>query len=270
MAVSAELARALAFEDALINHAAEMHPFRWGSAVFTPAVPDIYDRNLIRFTSDDPSITADALAAECDRLMIPGGFTHRKVVVHDEVVGARLAAGFAAMKWRVTKLLWMVHRSSPEGDPPGPAGSHNVDEIADAVHTAAKDEFNRRDPYLVGEKVLNQMRDVAGLVGVATDKRCFAAYVDGTIASVCELYSDKVTAQIEDVATLEEYRGRGLATAVVGRGLWEALQWDHEMIFLVADDDDWPKELYAKLGFEAMGRTYQFLLSPDHPPVPKS
>jgi hypothetical protein len=33
-------------------------------------------------------------------------------------------------------------------------------------------------------------------------------------------------------------------------------------VFLVADDDDWPKEMYAKLGFEEAGRTFQFLLKP--------
>ncbi|MBW3653499.1 MAG: GNAT family N-acetyltransferase, partial [Actinobacteria bacterium] len=67
--------------------------------------------------------------------------------------------------------------------------------------------------------------------------------------SVCELYSDGITAQIEDVSTLTKHRSQGLATATVLRALHEARAWGHEMIFLVADADDWPKELYTKLGF---------------------
>jgi hypothetical protein len=31
--------------------------------------------------------------------------------------------------------------------------------------------------------------------------------------------------------------------------------------FLVADDEDWPKELYARLGFEPIGRRYEFTRS---------
>ena len=28
----------------------------------------------------------------------------------------------------------------------------------------------------------------------------------------------------------------------------------HELVFLVADADDWPRDLYAKLGFREIGR----------------
>ena len=30
------------------------------------------------------------------------------------------------------------------------------------------------------------------------------------------------------------------------------------MTFLVADDDDWPKEMYARVGFEGIGRRFEF------------
>ncbi|HJR45383.1 MAG TPA: GNAT family N-acetyltransferase [Actinomycetota bacterium] len=253
----AEFARAVAFEEALVETIADTEQaFRWGTALFTSVVPGIYDLNFVRVDAEDDAITAETLAAECDRLMAPGDFAHRKVVVTRERVGARVAAGFAALGWRVTKLVWMVHRR-----PPDRSATTAVDEIAHPVHTAAKEEFNRRDPYFEGEEVLRQMRIVAGLVSAATDKRCFAAYVDGAVASMCELYSDGSTAQIEDVATLEEYRGRGLGTSVVLRALSEAQTWNHDMIFLVADEDDWPKKLYEEMGFDPVGRTYQFLLT---------
>ena len=35
------------------------------------------------------------------------------------------------------------------------------------------------------------------------------------------------------------------------------------MIFLIADDADWPKELYAKLGFDPIGRFWQFTKPPE-------
>ena len=203
-------------------------------------------------------VSAASLIAEADRLMEPRGFAHRKIVVQDEELGRSLAPGLEAAGWDVHRLLFMVHDGAP-----APETEIPVDEVAEAVHTAAKDEFNRRDPYIAEQNVVAQMRGLARRVAEATDKRNFAAYVDGTIAAVCELYSDGITAQIEDVATLEEHRNKGLARAVVSRALAEAQAWGHETVFLVADADDWPKELYAKLGFEEAGVTYQFLRKPE-------
>ena len=60
--------------------------------------------------------------------------------------------------------------------------------------------------------------------------------------------------------TLERFRGRGLAKSVVARALEES-QHAHEFTFLVASADDWPKELYRKLGFETAGSIWDFLLS---------
>ena len=62
-------------------------------------------------------------------------------------------------------------------------------------------------------------------------------------------HSDGVIAQVEDVATLRDFRRRGLARATVTAAVDAALAMGHEAIFIVADDDDWPKDLYARLGF---------------------
>ena len=37
-----------------------------------------------------------------------------------------------------------------------------------------------------------------------------------------------------------------------------------DLVFLVADDRDWPKQLYSKLGFDPVGRFWQFTR---HPPA---
>ena len=58
-------------------------------------------------------------------------------------------------------------------------------------------------------------------------------------------------AEIDNVHTLERFRGRGVARAVVGRAVQEASSIaGADLVFLIADDADWPKELYAKLGFD--------------------
>jgi predicted GNAT family acetyltransferase len=85
---------------------------------------------------------------------------------------------------------------------------------------------------------------------------------NGEIASAADLYSDGRTAQVEDVATAAEFRGRGYATAVVLRAVEEALATGHDFVFLVADAEDWPKELYVRLGFAPLGHTWTFLKTP--------
>ena len=35
-----------------------------------------------------------------------------------------------------------------------------------------------------------------------------------------------------------------------------------DLVFLEADADDWPKELYARLGFRAIGQIYAFVRKP--------
>jgi predicted GNAT family acetyltransferase len=86
--------------------------------------------------------------------------------------------------------------------------------------------------------------------------------VEGRVVSAAELYSDGRSAQVEDVATSPDNRGRGLASAVVLRAVEEAVASGHDFVFLIANDGSWPRELYARLGFETIGHTWSFLRKP--------
>ncbi|MGZ4269770.1 MAG: GNAT family N-acetyltransferase [Solirubrobacteraceae bacterium] len=90
--------------------------------------------------------------------------------------------------------------------------------------------------------------------------RHFVADWDGRPAAYATLYSDGVTAQVEDVATQAPARGRGLARAVVQHAVDVAQAEDHELVFLVADVDDWPRALYERLGFDPIGCCWAFVL----------
>jgi RimJ/RimL family protein N-acetyltransferase len=113
-------------------------------------------------------------------------------------------------------------------------------------------------PELAGALHETKRRVVA-----AVPTRFFATSVAGEVAAYCELRSDGRTAQIEDVNTLPAFRGRGLGRAVVQRALDEALG-TNEVVFIEALADDWPKELYARMGFEMLTERHLFL-RPPHP-----
>src|SRR6478736_5217466 len=70
------------------------------------------------------------------------------------------------------------------------------------------------------------------------------------------------TEQIEDVNTLQGYRGRGFGRLVVQHALDEAARTNHDLVFLEALADDWPKALYGKLGFEIIAERHLFLRAP--------
>ena len=88
--------------------------------------------------------------------------------------------------------------------------------------------------------------------------RYFAVLVDERPVSYCELFSNGATGQVESVLTLPEHRGKGYARAIVTRAANESRMMGHDVTFLTADEDDWPKELYAKLGFERVARVWDF------------
>jgi GNAT superfamily N-acetyltransferase len=78
----------------------------------------------------------------------------------------------------------------------------------------------------------------------------------------CELYAIEPDAQIEYVDTLEEHRGRGIARAVILAAVDAARIDGARHVFICTDDDDWPKALYERLGFDPIGREWEFTRGP--------
>ena len=62
--------------------------------------------------------------------------------------------------------------------------------------------------------------------------------------------------------TLPEFRNRGLARSVVSKAIEEGRRIGADLVFLTADANDWPKELYRKLGFDEIGYLYEVRLTP--------
>jgi spore maturation protein CgeE len=109
---------------------------------------------------------------------------------------------------------------------------------------------------------VRQLVDYNRVVMEAIETRFFAARVDGALVSYCDLYSNGQTGQLEAVMTLEPYRDRGLARATVSRALEASRQAGNDLTLLLAHRDDWPQELYRKLGFDEVGFVYDFVRPP--------
>jgi ribosomal protein S18 acetylase RimI-like enzyme len=252
-----ELARIVrflrAFDERLVER---IVPTPHGRMLLTPSLPRVY---YLNYLSVDPGATATAveLAAEAGEAPGAGGLAHRKVAVDDGTLGAALEPGFRALGWTVERLLVMAHRGAePEID------TSAVVEVEPDELEPVWTEGIRSSPEIEDGDGVRQLVAAQHRRRRAAHIRYFAARVDGRIAAYCELFSDGETAQVESVMTLEPFRGRGLGKAVVARALREAQAAGHDLVFLLADADDWPKELYGKLGFVEVGTIRDFLRKP--------
>jgi ribosomal protein S18 acetylase RimI-like enzyme len=155
--------------------------------------------------------------------------------------------------WEVDRLVVMVQQ-----DPPAERiKTGSVREVTKGGWKPFRRQMQENED--MDARVIQQMEDaVQGLIETV-GLRSFGVTADGVIASCCDLFSDGSTAQIEAVATLHPYRNRGLARQVVWRAVKEARTEGHDLIFLCASADDWPRALYRRLGFCEVGYFFEFL-----------
>lgn len=229
---------------------------RLGHAVLNDRLPRVWSLNYLlaeRGLGDD--VTAGELAEEADHLLGGAGLSHRKVEVLEAESAARLEPGFRALGWHVERDLVMTHHRPPDRE----SDTSNVEELEASELEEVWAKGTRSGPYGADEEVVQQLVEQKHVLAAA-GARFFAARVDGEIASHCDLYSDGSTGQIEAVMTLEAFRNRGLARAVVTKALEESRGAGHDLTFLLADHDDWPRRLYVKLGFDEVGSVYEFVL----------
>jgi ribosomal protein S18 acetylase RimI-like enzyme len=231
-------------------------PGRLGQAVLNDRLPRVWSLNYLLAERElGTDVTAADLAEEADRLLGASGLGHRKIEVLEGETAARLEAGFRELGWHVERDIVMTHRRPPDRK----SDTSAVEELEASDLNDVWAEGTRSSPYGVDEEVVRQLVEQKHLLAAA-GARFFAARVDGRIASHCDLYSDGSTGQIEAVMTLEAFRNRGLARAVVTKALEESRAAGDDLTFLLADGDDWPRDLYDKLGFYEVGSVYEFLL----------
>jgi GNAT superfamily N-acetyltransferase len=225
-----------------------------GLALFDDELPRAWDLNVLWLASTSVA-SAGELAAETDRLQGGESLAHRKLIVPG-LEGERLAADFAALGWQCKSLLVMPQTHA--GRSVDTAGVLEVS--ADELETFWV-EGMRQAPW-ADEEVVRQLVAAQLRRQRAADVRYFAVLVDGLVASACELFCHERIAQIESVMTVERHRGKGFASAVVSRASSEARTAGNELVFLLADASDRPQRLYRELGFEPVGRIWEFTRLP--------
>lgn len=129
------------------------------------------------------------------------------------------------------------------------ANSSMVDDLVsmDLIHDSGNcgEDFCNRRARRRGEVYLSKM-----------PLDSYICYYNKTPIGNCDLFCYNGTAKIEDFAVLPEYQRQGIGTTILKHMIDTALTKGAKIIYLTADEDDSPKEMYLKMGFEKVDDSY--------------
>jgi GNAT superfamily N-acetyltransferase len=226
-----------------------VEPWEHGTVVRATRYPSYWDYNVVR-VEDDPDLTVEALVRFADEAL--AGLEHRRVDFEVVAAADRLRADFTARGWKATRLVWMRHA----GPMPSAAGLHVEQVPYDAVRGLREAWIHEDFPDIDLTHYFAEDREVA----MKRHAEVFAVVEDGAPVAFTQLERDGDGAEITSVYVHPEERGKGLGTALTQAAI-EAAGTVSDL-WINADDEDRPKELYARLGFRPAWTAMDFLRPP--------
>jgi ribosomal protein S18 acetylase RimI-like enzyme len=224
-------------------------PWEHGTVVRATRYPQYWDYNVVR-VEEEPAMSVEELVAFADEALAE--VAHRRIDFEQTDSAEQLRPRFEALGWMTERLVWMHHETAP---PPGPdidveeVPYDDVEELRIAWHRA---DFPGHE---LGDH-LAEAREVAERQGA----QVLAVLEAGTPVAFAQLERDGDSAEIAQVYVHPDHRGRGLGTATTRAAIEAA--GDADDLWIVADDEGRPKELYRRLGFRPVWTAVQTLRLP--------
>jgi GNAT superfamily N-acetyltransferase len=220
--------------------------------------PQVRDANHVTHVTASTPDEIEGLVARVEWEF--AGFPHRRFDL-DFTTPPAFEAHLALEGYRRWDALVMLL----ESDLMGEAKPHDVREITDnagwQARTALLDvdwrEYSQRMDSPFDEQAVEAM--MRSRLLKTPPVRHWLAYAEGQPRAYCASWEglDGV-GQVEDLFTHPDYRRRGLATALIHRSVADCRERGAGPVVIVADANDWPKQMYAAMGFRpvAVVRSY--------------
>ena len=233
----------------------------WGRVFLSPAIPLVWDANWVLI--ERAGMAVDEIVEIADQAIGSAGMHHRTVVPLDPAEGSRLAPEFEARGWEVDTGVYMVLRGVPDRDSAVEVAERRQEEIGQLRRRLIREDLALLglDPGTTTDQLLEWSRRM----GASDGDRWFVAPAGDDPVSACRLLSRDGIGQVEDVGTLQEARGQGLARAVTLAAIRASLAAGNDLTYLAALADDWPRLFYARLGFAEVGNLNAFRRRPRSP-----
>jgi predicted GNAT family acetyltransferase len=225
-------------------------PWEHGTVVRASRYPNYFDYNAVRVERDNELGFAE-LAAFADRAL--DGLEHRRVDFDLAGPAERLRPDFEAGGWKAMRLLWMRHRSPAPSPEVGLAQPVHYDAVLPLRLAWHREDF---DYPLTDGSYVAQSRALA----LSRGARVLAVLERGEPIAFAQWMRVGEAAEITHVYVDAEHRGQGLGTAITCAAIGDASQ--ARDLWICADDEDRPKELYARLGFVPAWTSVEFLRPP--------
>jgi ribosomal protein S18 acetylase RimI-like enzyme len=211
-------------------------PWEHGTVLRATRYPDYYDLNTIR-VEDDPGMSADELAAFADE--VQGDLAHRRFDFERAEAAEPLRRRFEELGWMAERLVWMGLETAPPPQPDIAVAEVPYDDVHDLRVAWLQEDF----PEIDMGGYLGEAREVAERRGA----QVLAVSDGGTAVGYAQLEHRDGSAEIAQVYVHPDHRGRGLGTAITCAAIHAA--GPARDLWIVADDEGRPKELYGRLGF---------------------
>jgi GNAT superfamily N-acetyltransferase len=212
-------------------------PWAHGTVLRSSLHPHFYDFNLVRVEDDYPLGVA-ALEAFANEAL--AGLAHRRVDFDVIAAAEPLRAALAAAGWTSMRLAWMRHVQPPSPATEAPATVEEVpyDAVAELRLAWHREELPEEDArFLADARAIAQRFEV----------RVLALLEDERPVGFAQLRFAGESAEITHVYVDPDHRGSGRGAAVTKAAI-AACQGVRDL-WICADDEGRPKQLYARLGF---------------------
>lgn len=178
---------------------------------------------------------------------------HLRFILVEPGLSTELLPRFLAAGYRHSRFLFMVHRHEATRLP---VPEIKIHEVKDAVGHSRLDQIEAellRETTWNSPIIRNILRTRRRELVKCLNLRWFWAEMRSTAAGSIGLLTHGGLASIQGVSTRPTFRGRSVATTMVLRMLQLAQEQGSHTVCLMTEENDWPHQLYAKLGFDVIG-----------------
>lgn len=251
----------LSTEDELLALGCRREKLPFGEALLDPDHPSIYDVNGLRAVHGRPRW--DQLEQAFSLVIRGTGCRHRRLVSRDPATIRYLDELLLPRSFsRQVCVAMSLHGPAPWQPVPRGLVIQLVaadDRELQAAVARCQDRVRQEEPWYSPE-VSVQMDEMAERQ-LREGNAEFLAAVDvwGSVAGALLLWCTGDVAFIADVGTVPSWRRNGVASALVAAAASLARSRGCSIVGLTARRDDRPRHLYARLGFEVVGESVDWL-----------
>ena len=247
----------LGFERTWSETGASVRKTSYGTTVRNDRFPRIYMANLA-WVERMPPGGVDEILDDLDAAFAGSAVRHRNVEFEDAQLAFEHQEAFVARGFRPLSELAMARVGLP-------ACITNPDVAIREVGKGAPEADYRRLRMRVFEGLEYDPEESEQLYAVARDhgavlgQHDYVGYVQGAPAATVSLWPRGLFAYIGDVATMPEFRNRGVARTLIFEISKRSLGEGCEYSLLFTDPFDSPQAMYKTLGYEPVGEIRSFL-----------